>query len=87
MERVETQTPLAIFRPPKLQVLATRPRSIEGQPFEFGLGSRLVQELGSLVQGSKNPTTQTSTPKSLEKLIIKVMQVDKAFDLFQTWLL
>jgi hypothetical protein len=42
MERVETQTPLAIFRPPKLQVLATRPRSIEGQPFEFGLGSRLV---------------------------------------------
>jgi hypothetical protein len=36
-----------MFRPPELQVPISRPRFAEGQPFEFGLGSRLVQEMGS----------------------------------------
>jgi hypothetical protein len=43
---METQPPFAMFRSPKLQALVNRPRSIEGHTFEFGLGSRLVQELG-----------------------------------------
>jgi len=57
MERMETQPLLAVFRPPKLQVQTNRPRFIEGQPFEFGLGSIIVHELGSSKKGSKNPTT------------------------------
>ncbi len=75
MEKVETQTPLAIFRPPKLQVPTKRLGSIERQPFQFVMGSRLVQKLGSLVEGSKNPTTQTNTLEFLEKVIVKVLQV------------
>jgi hypothetical protein len=38
-ERMETKPPLAIFRPPEIQVLANRPISTKGQPFEFGLGN------------------------------------------------
>jgi hypothetical protein len=38
--------------------------------------------LGFQVEGSKNPITQTSTPKSLEEVIVEVMQADKATDLF-----
>jgi hypothetical protein len=57
MERMETQPPFTMFRPPKLHVLASRPRSTKGQTFEFGLGSILIHELGSFVEGSKNPTT------------------------------
>jgi len=44
----------------------------------------MVQELGSYVKGSKNPTTQTSTPKIVEEVVTKVMKVDKAAELFQT---
>ncbi len=43
---METQPPFVMFRPPKLCVLVSRLGSIEGHTFEFGLGSRLVQELG-----------------------------------------
>jgi hypothetical protein len=43
-----------------------------------------MQELGSFRIGSKNPTTHTSTPKSMEYIAAKVMQVDKAIELFQT---
>jgi hypothetical protein len=49
--------PLTVFKTPKIQVLANRPGSAEGQPFEFGLRTRIVQELGFSRKGSKNPTT------------------------------
>jgi len=57
MERMETQLLLAVFRPLELQVQINRPRSIKGQPFEFGLGNIIVHELGSFKKESKNPTT------------------------------
>ncbi len=62
-----------MFRPPKLHVLVSRPRFVEGHPFEFGLGGRLVHELGSSIEGPKNPMTQTSTPKSMEEVVVEVM--------------
>jgi hypothetical protein len=31
-----------VFKPPKLQIPTNRPRSIEGQPFEIGLGNQMV---------------------------------------------
>jgi hypothetical protein len=40
---METQNPLTMFKPPKLQVLVNRPGFVEGQPFEFGLGNILVR--------------------------------------------
>jgi len=40
--------------------------------------------LGSSVNKSKNATTQTSTPKFVEKVAVEIMQVDKADELFQT---
>jgi hypothetical protein len=40
--------------------------------------------MGSFVEGSKNPTTQTSTPKYVEEVAIRVMQASKATKLFQT---
>jgi hypothetical protein len=57
MERMETQLLLTISRPLELQVQTNRPGSIEGQPFEFGLRSIIVHELGSSKKGSKNPTS------------------------------
>jgi hypothetical protein len=54
---METQPPFAIFKPLELQVSAIRPGVVEGQPFEFGLGSVIIHELGSFGEGSKNPTT------------------------------
>jgi hypothetical protein len=47
MERVETQPSFAKFRPSKLQVQVSRLGFVEGFPFEFELGSRLVQKMGS----------------------------------------
>ncbi len=44
----------------------------------------MVQELGSSVKGSRDPTTQTSTPKSMEEVVVEVMKVDKANELFHT---
>jgi hypothetical protein len=70
---METKPPLVVFRPPKLHVLTNRPRFAKRQPFEFGLGSQIVQVLGSSREGSKNFTTQTSTPRSVEKVVTEVM--------------
>jgi hypothetical protein len=79
---MEIKPLLVVFRSPKLQVPTNTPRFVEGQPFEFGLGSIMVHELGFFGEESKNPTTQTSTPKSVEKVIATVMQVDKIVELF-----
>jgi hypothetical protein len=38
--------------------------------------------MGSYVEGSKNLMTQKNTPKSVEEVVAKVMQVDKALELF-----
>ncbi len=73
-----------MFKALELQGPISRLRSAGQYPFEFRIGCRLVQEMGSFVEGSKNPTTQTNTPKSMEELATKVMQVDKATELFQT---
>jgi hypothetical protein len=45
----------------------------------------MVQELGSFVEGSKNSTTQKSTPKFVEEVVTIVMQVDKVAELFRPW--
>ncbi len=57
MEKVETQPLLTTFKLPYLKVPISRPRSTKGQPFEFGLGNKLVHEMGSFVEGSKNLMT------------------------------
>jgi hypothetical protein len=54
---VGTQTFVAMFRPLELHVLVGKLGFVDGHPFEFGLWSRLLQELGSSIRGSKNPTT------------------------------
>ncbi len=41
----------------KLHVLMSIPRFVEGFPFEFEPRSKLVLEMGSFTEGSKNPTT------------------------------
>ncbi len=56
-----------MFIPSKLQVLITRPKYIKGFPFKFEMASKLVQEMGSFVKGSKDPMTQINTPKSMEE--------------------
>jgi len=40
--------------------------------------------LGSSKEGSKNPTTQTSTPRFVEEVAIEVMKANKIVELFQT---
>ncbi len=40
--------------------------------------------MGSFTKGSKNPTTQTSTSKSMEEVVVEVMQANKVAKLFQT---
>jgi hypothetical protein len=52
-----TKPPLKVFKPPELHIPTNRLGSTEGQPFGFGLGSKIVQELGSSEKGSKNVTT------------------------------
>ncbi len=81
---MERQPSFAVFKPLDLQVAINRPRFGKGLPFEFGLGSILVQEMRSFVQGSKNPTTQTSTLKFAKQVVAKVMQANKVAKLFQT---
>jgi hypothetical protein len=44
----------------------------------------MVQELGSSTEGSRDPMTQTNTPKLVEEVVVKVMKVDKVVMLFQT---
>jgi hypothetical protein len=39
--------------------------------------------MGSSAKGSKNPTTKTSTPKSVEHVAVEVMQTWKVAELFQ----
>ncbi len=78
-----TQLVFEKFRPTKLQAPPNKPKFIEGFSFEFELGKRMVQELGSSIVGFKDPMTQiTSTPKSMEEVVAKVMKVDKAIELF-----
>ncbi len=84
MERVETQLAYEEFRPIELQVPPSRLEFVEGFPFEFELGKRMVQELGSIAKGSIDPTTQTNTPKSMEEVATEVMKVNKVAELFQT---
>ncbi len=71
-----------MFKPSELQVPINELGFVEGFPFEFGLGSRLVQEMGSFVEGSKNLMTQINTPKSMEEVTIEVMQTNKVVELF-----
>ncbi len=73
-----------MFKPSKLKVLISRPKYVEGFPFEFEMTNKLVQEMGSSTKGSKDPTTQISTMKFGEEVAIEVMQVDKIGELFQT---
>jgi hypothetical protein len=40
--------------------------------------------MGSSIEGFKDPMTQINTPKSMEEVVTKVMQVDKVVELFQT---
>ncbi len=83
-EIVGTQTLVVVFKPPKLQVPINKPRFANGQPFEFRLGNRLIHELGSFAKGSKNPMTQTRTPKFVDEVVAEEMQTYKAVELFQT---
>ncbi len=52
-----TQHAFEKFRPAKLHVPPNRLESVEGFPFEFELGRRMVHELGSSIEGSRDPTT------------------------------
>ncbi len=82
--RVVTQLPFEKFKPTELQVPPSRPKFAKGFPFEFKLERRMVQELGSFVEASGDPTTQTNTPKSMEQIAINVMKANKTTELFQT---
>ncbi len=77
-----TQLVFEKFRPTKLQVPPNKPKFGEGFSFEFELGKKMVQELGSSIEGFRDPMTQTSTPKSMEEVVAKVMKVDKVVELF-----
>jgi hypothetical protein len=54
---VATQSAFEEFRLAKLQVPPNRLESTEGFPFEFELGKRMVQELGSSIEGFGDPMT------------------------------
>ncbi len=56
-KEVEPQPSFEVFKPSKLQVLVNRPAFAKGFPFEFEMANRLVQEMGSSVEGSKDPMT------------------------------
>ncbi len=77
---METKPHVAIFKSLQLQVPTNKLGFTKGQLFEFGLGSRIVHELGSFGEGSKNPTT----PRLVEEVAAKVMQANKISKLFQT---
>ncbi len=78
------QPPFEKLKLAKLQVPPNRLESTKGFPLKFELGKIMVQELGSFIEGSKDPTTQTSTLKSMEEVAIEVMKANKATELFQT---
>ncbi len=79
-----TQLAFEKFKLAKLQVPPNRLEFAKGFPFEFELGRRMVQELGSFTKGSRDPTTQTSSPKFVEEVVVEVMQANKVVELFQT---
>jgi hypothetical protein len=81
---VATQPAFEEFTPIKLQVPPNRLESLEGFSFEFELGRRMVHELRSSTEGSGDPRTHISTPKSVEEVAAKVMKVNKVTKLFQT---
>ncbi len=58
-----TQLAFEKFKPFELHVPLSKPKSVEGFPFEFELRRRMMQELRSFVKGSKDRTIETSTPK------------------------
>ncbi len=78
-----TQLAFEKFRLTKLQVLPSRPKSTKGFPFEFEIGRTMVHEMGSSIEGFGNPSTHTSTPKSVEEVAIEVMKANKVVELFQ----
>jgi hypothetical protein len=82
MEKVATQPTFEELRPIELKVPPSRLEYGEGFPFEFEMGRRMVQKLGSYVKGFGDHTTQTSTPKFVEEVTAKVMKVDKVVELF-----
>ncbi len=73
-----------MFKLVELKVLPSRPKSAEGFPFKFDMGRKMVQDLGSSVDGFGDPTTHTSTPKLVEEVATKVMKVNKVTELFRT---
>ncbi len=80
-----TQPTFEELRLAKLHVTPSRPECVEGFPFEFELGRRMVHELGSSVEGSGNPMTWTSTPKSMEEVATKVMKAIRYLSYFKPW--
>jgi len=57
MERVAKQLTFEEFRSVELELPLNRPKSIEGFPFKFEQGRRMVHELGSSTKGSIDPMT------------------------------
>jgi hypothetical protein len=82
MERMATQPAFEEFRLLELQVPPSRLKYAKGFSFEFELGRRMVQELGSFIEGFGDLTTYTSTPKSMEEVAIEVMKAYMATKLF-----
>ncbi len=70
------------FRLVELEVPLSKLESAKGFPFEFELGKKMVHELGSFVIGSEDPITQTSTPKSMEEVVVEIMKANKVVKLF-----
>ncbi len=79
-----TQPAFEKFKLVELEVPPSKLEFVEGFMFEFELRRRMIQELGSSLEGSRDPTTQTSTPKSVEEVVAKVMKADKVTKLSQT---
>ncbi len=84
IKRVATQPTFDEFKSIELQVTLSRLESVEGFMFEFELGKRMVHQLGSFVEGSGDPTIQTSIPKFVEEVVVEVMNTNKVDELFQT---
>jgi hypothetical protein len=57
MKRVATQLAFEEFKLVELQVPLNRLKFVEGFPFKFELGRRMVHELRSSVEGFGNPMT------------------------------
>ncbi len=82
MKRLATQLTFEMFKLAEVQVATSRPESVEGFPFEFELGRRMVQELGSSTKRFGNLMTQISTLNFMEKVAAKVMKPSKLIKLF-----